>query len=206
MNLLEKVHGSYIHNRRARILSRQLSQLLPDRGRILDIGCGDGLLGSLLQQEKPNTSITGVEVMLRKETHIPVEIFDGHRVPFDDDAFEAVMLVDVLHHTDGPDALLREAVRVARDSIVIKDHINDGLGAETTLRLMDRISNCRHDVALPHNYWSRQKWLDTFAALNLNVEAWMDHLGLYPLPLDWIFGRSLHFIAKLRRVDQRIAA
>jgi|SRR4029453_10255431 hypothetical protein len=63
----------------------------------------------------------------------------------------------------------------------------------------------RHNVALPHSYWSRQRWLDAFAELNLKVDAWIDDLGLYPLPLDCFFGCSLHFITRLGPVDHRIA-
>jgi len=133
-----------------------------------------------------------------------VEKFDGRTIPFADGSFDAVMLVDVLHHTDAPAMLLREAARVARDSIVIKDHTTDGVAAEATLRFMDGIGNRRHNVALPHNYWSRQRWLDAFAELNLRVDAWIDDLGLYPLQLDWFFGRSLHFIARLGPVYHRV--
>ena len=162
MNVLEKIHGGYVHNRRVRVLIRKLSALLPDRGRILDVGCGDGLLASLLQQDKPNTSITGIDVMVRPATHIPVELFDGRSIPFADASFDAVILVDVLHHTDAPMSLLREAARVAREALVIKDHTKNGIAAEATLRFMDRIGNRRYNVALPHNYWSRQRWLDAF--------------------------------------------
>ena len=206
MNVLEKIHGSYVHNRRVRVLTQELSALLPDHGAILDIGCGDGLLASLIQKGKPNVSVTGIDVMVRSETHIPVEKFDGRTIPFADGSFDAVMLVDVLHHTDAPAMLLREAARVARDSIVIKDHTPEGVAAEATLRFMDQIGNCRHNVALQHHYWPRQRWLEAFAELNLGVDAWIDHLGLYPLPLDWFFGRSLHFISRVRPLKPRVAA
>jgi hypothetical protein len=59
-------------------------------------------------------------------------------------------------------------------------------------------------VALPHNYWPRRRWLDAFAELNLRVDAWIDHLRLYPLPLDWFFGRSLHFISQLRSLERPV--
>jgi SAM-dependent methyltransferase len=205
MNVLEKIHGGYVHNRRVRVLAQKLSALLPDQGRILDVGCGDGLLSALVQRGKPNASVTGIDVRVRSETHIPVEQFDGRTIPFADGTFEALMLVDVLHHTDAPAALLREAARVARDSIVIKDHTTEGVAAEATLRFMDRIGNRRHNVALLHNYWPRQRWLDAFAELNLKVDAWIDHLRLYPLPLDWFFGRSLHFISLLRPLEARLS-
>jgi hypothetical protein len=51
--------------------------------------------------------------------------------------------------------LLREAVRVARRMILIKDHIVDAVLAGPTLRLMDRIGNARYGVSFPHNYWPR---------------------------------------------------
>lgn len=197
MNLLDKVHGGYVHNRRVRVLTREFSALLPDQGRILDVGCGDGLLASLVLRGKPNVSVTGIDVMVRSEAHIPVQKFDGRTIPFADRTFDAVMFVDVLHHTDAPAILLREAARVALNSIVIKDHTLDGLAAETTLRFMDRIGNRRHNVALPHNYWPKQKWLDAFEALGFTVRTWKSRLGLYPPPTDWFFGRSLHFIAQI---------
>ena len=50
--------------------------------------------------------------------------------------------------------LLRETVRVARQVIVIKDHLLKGAFAYSTLRLMDWVGNARHDVALPYNYWT----------------------------------------------------
>ena len=46
------------------------------------------------------------------------------------------MFVDVLLHTLDPMILLREAIRVARQTVVIKDHTLDGLLAGPTLRAM----------------------------------------------------------------------
>ena len=45
------------------------------------------------------------------------------------------MFTDVLHHTSEPKVLLREAMRVARETILVKDHTCDGLFAGATLRL-----------------------------------------------------------------------
>jgi SAM-dependent methyltransferase len=199
INALEKIHGAYVHTRRVRVLARELSPLLPDYGRILDVGCGDGLLAALIQTHKPRTIITGIDVLVRDNTHIPVSKFDGRTIPFADASFDAVIFTDVFHHTDDPTLLLREAGRVSRDSIVIKDHIRDGVAAVATLRFMDRTSNRRHNVALPHNYWLKQEWLDAFDTHGFSVRTWKSKLGLYPPPADWFFGRSLHFVAKVAK-------
>ncbi len=203
MNVLEKIHGGYVHNRRVQVLARELSALLPAHGRVLDVGCGDGLLAAVIQAHTPGTTITGIDVLVRSETHIPVSQFDGSIIPFADGSFDAVMFVDVLHHTDDPAVLLREAARVARHVIVIKDHTLEGFAAQVTLRLMDRIGNQRHNVALPHNYWPKRKWLEAFSTIGLMVRTWKSKLNLYPLPAEWIFGRSLHFVAQVAVEENR---
>lgn len=197
MNLFEKIHGSYVHNRRVKVLTRELSALLPPNGQVLDVGCGDGLLAALMQKDKPNVVITGIDVLVRDHTHIPVVKFDGMTIPFPDRSFDTLVFVDVLHHTDDPVLLLREAVRVARNTIVIKDHTLDGFAAGATLRFMDRIGNRRYNVALPYNYWPKQEWLNAFEDLGLTLRTWKSKLGLYPRSVDWFVGRSLHFIAQI---------
>jgi len=105
--------------------------------------------------------------------------------------------VDVLHHTKDPMILLREAARVARKTVVIKDHILDGFFAGPTLRVMDRVGNARYGVSLPYNYWSKPKWLQAFDALRMEVGSWTTQLKLYPWPASWLLDRSLHFVARL---------
>jgi hypothetical protein len=109
------------------------------------------------------------------------------------------MFVDVLHHTEDPNHLLREAVRVARQGLLIKDHTLTGFLASPTLRLMDRVGNQRHGVALPYNYWTQQQWLQSIESLSLKIGAWKSKLGLYAPPANWLFDRSLHFVARLDR-------
>ncbi len=138
-----------------------------------------------------------MDVLVRPETKIPVEKFDGVRIPLDDNSVDTVMMVDVLHHTENPEILVREAKRVARKWFVLKDHTRNGLLAYSTLRFMDWVGNARHGVALPYNYLSKSEWDDLIARAGLRVEQWNNKPEMYGAPADWIFGRSLHFVARL---------
>jgi SAM-dependent methyltransferase len=197
VNLAEQIHDKHVHNRRARVLSGHLAEIIPNGFSVLDVGCGDGLLARLICRNRPGIKLRGIDIHVRPSTHIPVDQCDGQAIPFADATFDAVMFVDVLHHTSDPMALLREGVRVARRAIVIKDHTLDGLFAGLTLRLMDRVGNTRHGVPLPYNYWPRHNWIKAFETLGLEVKAWKTDLGIYPWPATYIFDRSFHFIALL---------
>lgn len=196
-NLLEKFHGGYVRERRARALSGALAGIMPKNARALDVGCGDGLIDKLVVENRPDLNFQGIDVLIRQVIHGEVKAFDGLHVPFDDSSFDVVALVDVMHHSDEPQELLAEAKRVARDCIVIKDVMLEGFLSGATLRFMDRVGNERFGVACPFNFWTRQRWTEAFDALGLKVETWQGKLGLYPWPANWMFERSFHFVTRL---------
>jgi SAM-dependent methyltransferase len=197
MSILERIHGGYVHTRRVRVLCDHLASLIPRQASVLDVGTGDGLLAKLLSARRPDLSLHGLDVLPRAKSHIPVQLFDGEHIPYPDKSFDVVLFVDVLHHTNDAMALLREAVRTARHALVIKDHSLQGFAASLTLRAMDMIGNARHGVRLPYNYWSRVQWEEVARTLQLRTDKKLTDLKLYPGMADWIFGRSLHFVARL---------
>lgn len=189
-------HGKLVAGRRVEVLADWFAQLLPAGSRVLDVGCGDGLISAVLQSKRCDITVQGTDVLPRTHTHIPVQIFDGRRLPFDNASFDVVLFSDVLHHTEDPLILLREASRVAR-RLLIKDHYRRGVAANMRLRLMDWVGNARFGVALPYNYWAETQWRDAWENLGLRSERQVTDLGLYPVPADWVFGAKLHFIALL---------
>jgi hypothetical protein len=42
-----------------------------------------------------------------------------------------------------------------------------------------------------------------FERVGVGVESMQTRLGLYPRPLNWIFERSLHFVARLGHGSKR---
>jgi SAM-dependent methyltransferase len=198
VRVLDAIHERYIKQRRVKRLGAALAPLLPRGARVLDVGCGDGRLAEELHRLRPDVAIRGVDVLVRPDSRIPVTPFDGLNLPAPDAGFDAVLIVDVLHHTDAPGVLLAEAARVARDVVIVKDHDATGFLAPLTLRFMDGVGNARFGVALPHNYLSWAQWKALFAQLGYTIGSSQHRLGIYPPPLTWFFDRSLHFVSALR--------
>lgn len=197
MNWLEQLHNRYIMERRLCVLSRSIAAICPESVSILDVGCGSGRLASRILERRPDLPIRGIDILPPEADGSNIQKFDGKTIPFADRSFDMAMFVDVLHHAEDPEALLREGIRVARKWILIKDHLREGPAAQWRLELMDRVGNRRFGVAMTYRYWRRPEWEDLLAREHLNPVSWSETLHLYPPPLDWIFGGSLHFLALL---------
>lgn len=196
--MLGAVHGKLVFGRRIRTLAAAIAERLPRGARVLDVGCGSGDLAVLLMRLRPDVTIEGIDVLVRPETAIPVTGYDGATIPFADGAFDAAIVVDVLHHTDDPEAVLAEIARIA-PVVIVKDHLRDGLAAGVTLRFMDWVGNAAHGVRLPYNYLSRREWTGIWCKLGLAPGSVATRLALYPRPFTWLFDRGLHFVAVLSR-------
>jgi SAM-dependent methyltransferase len=201
-SVLNSVHNSTVFSRRIRVLSYWLSELIPAAGSVLDVGCGDGAIAQAIMARRPDLTFRGIDVFLRPQVAIPSLVYDGATIPFDTDHFDWVTIVDVLHHTDNPAAILCECARVARNGVIIKDHLRDGLLAGHTLRFMDWVGNRGHDVRLPYNYLSKVEWSALFERLSLRTAQWEQRgLKIYPFPFDLLFGRSLHFVCRIESAE-----
>ncbi|MEN2786860.1 class I SAM-dependent methyltransferase [Sphingomonas qilianensis] len=196
--MLGAVHDKLVFGRRIRTLGRVIAERLPSGARVLDVGCGSGDLAQLLMQLRPDVKIEGIDVLIRPDTAITVHQYDGQTIPFANNAFDAAIVVDVLHHTDDPAAVMTEIARVA-PVVIVKDHLRDGIGASLTLSFMDWVGNAAHGVRLPYNYLSRREWAGIWDRLGLHTRQFSTKLALYPRPFSWLFDRQLHFVTILSR-------
>lgn len=89
----------------------QLLNSLPERQRVLDIGCGTGVFLQLVAKYRNPSAISGLEINLQaverarqlfpaSEYSVParVEIYDGITLPDWIGEYDYVFLIDVLHH------------------------------------------------------------------------------------------------------------
>jgi len=83
-------------------------------GLLLDIGCDVGLLSGMVGDE----DYVGVDVLNVKEAYgvCPKNFVqaDGHQLPFKDEAFDFVSLVETLEHLQDPYCCLKEIKRVLK--------------------------------------------------------------------------------------------
>jgi SAM-dependent methyltransferase len=199
LTLLGKLHKNALHSRRVRVLAGEIAFRIPAAGPWLDVGCGDGAVGALLRERSAGVNVQGVDVHPRESCAIPCQLFDGKHLPFADASFTGCLFIDVLHHTSDPLSILRDAARVSRGFLVIKDHLCESWLDHIILKFMDWVGNRSQGVALPYAYLSLKQWQTMFAELGIRVVSQSEDVPLYPFPFNLVFGRRLHFVALLSK-------
>lgn len=200
----QPLHKGFVSSRRVRRISQLCLSMLPE-GTLkgLDIGCGSGEIAALMQGQRENLIMEGTDLLVREKTAICVIENDGSSLPFADGAYDFSMLIDVLHHTDSPSAVLAEALRVSKSFLIIKDHFCETELDRLFLKFMDWAGNRAYDVRMPFNYLSREEWASVYKDNKVIVEKQIEKLGLYWQPLSLLFDRNLHFICSLSRMNER---
>lgn len=199
LQLIRRAQAWNYQKRRVQVLGTLASSLIPTNSSVLDIGCGDGSIDHQILESRPDVSLQGCDLVSWPEPKIDVMIYGGLPLPFETHQFDCAMLIDVVHHAGDPSLLLREAARVSRQCIILKDHLTDRWMARPILEFMDRIGNENQGVSLPFAYWAKREWLEEFEIHNLVVDSWLTDVPIYPWWAAWLFGKGLHFVARIVR-------
>jgi ubiquinone/menaquinone biosynthesis C-methylase UbiE len=96
----------------------------PEGARVLEIGCGDGVVTRRLAQWPNVAHTTGIDrskffieraqKLAQDVQNVSYEVGDGRRTRFDDETFDVVVLHTVIVHALEPEQLIAEAYRVLR--------------------------------------------------------------------------------------------
>lgn len=160
-------------------LTRLLTPHLQDVATVLDVGASCGRLARRLM-DATGCSISGIDVHIQPHAKIPVRRYDGRSFPFPDSAFDCVMMVDMLHHTENIEQMLSEACRVSRRYVLIKDHYWETGSDLTALRIADYIGNAPYGISLPYTYLRLDEWANLFHRHGLKPLSW-ETPRLHPL-------------------------
>ncbi len=196
--LLTYLHAP-IYDGRLRVLIELILPHLRAGDRILDVGCGGGALGARLYSEAAarglDVQVSGLERFPRGGESITVISYEGGRFPLADQAFDVVIVADVLHHEPEPGSLLRECVRVAKRNLIIKDHQLSGPLARMRLSLIDWAANAPYGVKCLFRYNRPEEWDAILRDLRLTPDALYRSIDLYPTGFNFLFGRRLQYLA-----------
>jgi len=190
-----------VYESRLRELVRRIIPHLRPHDRVLDVGCGSGLLGAALLAASdcpPDVQVEGLERMGRGDEPIRVHVYGGGAMPFEDDQYDVVIVADVLHHEQNPDELLAECARVSRRLVVVKDHQRAGPLAQWRISLIDWAANAGYGVKCLYRYNTPEEWLAQRERLAAEVVEELNGMRLYPPVVDQLFGGRLQYMGVWR--------
>jgi len=111
-----KFFGRMVLDLQILTIYRDLRTVLPSlSGRVLDVGCGESPYRHLMDPTK--TTYTGIDIVdAEKFDYINPDVipFDGKRIPFPDESFDALICTEVLEHVLEHQTLTDEMLRVLK--------------------------------------------------------------------------------------------
>jgi SAM-dependent methyltransferase len=130
--------------------------------RLLDVGGGTGLMAEALQALMPVKSVVAVDVVDRYFKNLSVEthVYDGMKLPFADNSFDAATINNVMHHIpiDVRPIVMREIRRVVAGPLYIKDHLAASRIDHIRLSALDFIGNVPFGGMVKADYLEHAEW------------------------------------------------
>jgi len=162
---------------------------------LLDIGCGNGQFGEAMARAF-GADVRGVDVVNYANSDIPIGIYDGVSLPFEDDSFDVIVMAMMLHHVEHQEELFDEAIRCSRRALIIYEDTYFSSWQRLAVVWNDFYSNMVYGVIkiykglegrgvlrmpLPFTFRSVEEWNELFAKKRLENRATIvHHLGIKP--------------------------
>jgi SAM-dependent methyltransferase len=147
-------------------VGRRVAPHLRPGERVLDLGAGTGLISRWLSRRIGiQPSLADLVRYRNRCRELPfLEMADPFHVPAADGAFDAAMLLFVLHHNryEAQSKVLTEAARLATGRLIVLEDTPEGRFEWGCNVLWDKLLNLRHGVPTPFAFRTRDEWLAVF--------------------------------------------
>lgn len=135
--------------------------------KVLDIGSGDCDVAKKLKEIGFNVTPLDIKNRSHIKSVQPV-LYDGKHIPFENNLFDTALLIFVMHHTKDPVELLKEAKRVSKKRLIIKEDIYRNEKEKLMTYISDSFVNFEF-FGHPHSNKPDIEWKAVFSDLNLNL-------------------------------------
>ena len=120
-SLKKDIFQKYWHGRRFDEVKKAIETT---GGKILDIGCADGMFTKEILTKTKAKRITGIDVLKTsigwankhwsKSSKMQFKVGDAHSLKFENNFFDAVFALEVLEHVHNPEKVLKEVKRILK--------------------------------------------------------------------------------------------
>jgi len=136
---------------------------------VLDIGAGNGLIAEIIAQEK-SAHVTLIDVLDWNLSKLPLFLYDGIRIPFENKQFDVVLLIDVVHHAEDEEALLKEAIRVGK-KVVLVEEVHSHKGMSILANITDNLQYFLYGMTIGVHHRNQAQWLAFVRSISPNAQC-----------------------------------
>ena len=174
-------------------------------GVCLEIGCNIGRMTVYLAEKHyvvaGDVNSEFCKKAKKASTHymdrIDFVVFDANNLPFLDESFDTVMMIDVLEHLEDPVSALKEAKRVARKKLLLNVPNYDFANALYPNMLPEHFKEPTH--LQQTNMKILKNWLGNISFTKVNIHGSYVPLPLPLIPISYVleyFSKTLHISPK----------
>lgn len=171
MNLfsnIRKNRGEYLFKKNVEKLIEEIKSYLSKKERILDLGSGTCMFTKVLREKGYNITPVDIKNKSYYTSIVPI-VYNGKKLPFPDKSFDICLIIAVLHHTQNPEMVLREAVRVTSKKIIILEDLYTNTIQKYYTFAVDSLLN-KEFIGHPHANKDDDGWHRLFQRLGLKLE------------------------------------
>lgn len=158
--------------------------------KIIDIGAGSCLIAKYIK-DKFQTDITPIDVVDYNKTNLKLVLYNGEKIPFENQTFDIALIIFVLHHSKDQETILSEAKRVAKKIIILEDTPKNNF-ERFLWHFWDWLLNLGHDVNMTYSARTENDWLGLFEKMKFKVIKTKNfRVGL---PILWSYQQSMYVL------------